>query len=467
MPSRARSGEMYAGEPRIMPGRVTVVSEPATTANPKSLSTTRPSAVSNTLLGLTSRCSTPARCAACRAASTPSPIRATRSGGSGPSWEITSCSERDGTYSITIHCRLSDSTMSYIRITLRWLSRAAGITISLTATSRSSASSWASQTVPMPPRPSGRTRRYRWAISVRDIAMVLRKYPPVTHDTHRPLVQARAALEPMVIVFSRRGEAWGMERNGADEHAGRRVLLCRGRELADARRVRRGLRGAAAGVRRPGAAAGRQAAPRPPVPAAGAHRPAAPGPSNVDRRRALRDPLPRAAHRGPRARWRGAAAQPGRAGVRPAVGHRQAAVGDVAGRGPAGRALGDHLEGAPLHDRRRGGLGPRGVAAGYRAGTRAAARRQGVAAPARAVDRVADRGRAPRRRPRAAPAAGPSPDPCPQPAHPPGDPRLRPGPADQRTPAGQPFGPFPQRADRPAPALGMDAGEPGGGQAHP
>src|SRR5262249_37361386 len=69
IPSRARSGEMYAGEPRTIPGRVTVAS-PGMVASPKSVSTTRPSSVRSTLLGLTSRCSTPARWAARSAPST-------------------------------------------------------------------------------------------------------------------------------------------------------------------------------------------------------------------------------------------------------------------------------------------------------------------------------------------------------------------------------------------------------------
>ena len=92
---------MYAGEPMIIPVRVTVTS-PSIVARPQSVSTTRWSD-SSTLLGFTSRCTMPARCAAHSAASTASPIRATSGGGSGPSSTMTWCSDRDGTYSMTIH----------------------------------------------------------------------------------------------------------------------------------------------------------------------------------------------------------------------------------------------------------------------------------------------------------------------------------------------------------------------------
>ena len=83
-PSRARSGAMYAGEPSTRPVRVTFGS-PGSVARPKSVSTTRPSSPSSTLPGLTSRCSTPAWCAALSAPSTPSPISAARRTETGPS----------------------------------------------------------------------------------------------------------------------------------------------------------------------------------------------------------------------------------------------------------------------------------------------------------------------------------------------------------------------------------------------
>ena len=56
----------------------------ASSAIPKSDSTTRPSPVISTFAGFTSRWSTPAACAASSADSTARPIRAARSGGSGP-----------------------------------------------------------------------------------------------------------------------------------------------------------------------------------------------------------------------------------------------------------------------------------------------------------------------------------------------------------------------------------------------
>ena len=123
MPSRARSGAMYAGEPRTRPVRVTLGS-PGTVARPQSVSTTRPSSAISTLPGLMSRCRTPRRWAARSAPSTPSPISAARAGGSVPSSARTSCSERLATYSITIHGSPSVRRTSKIRTTLTWLSRA-------------------------------------------------------------------------------------------------------------------------------------------------------------------------------------------------------------------------------------------------------------------------------------------------------------------------------------------------------
>ncbi len=99
-PSAARSGATYWGEPRTRPGRVIAPSPPWNTASPKSVSSTRPSRASSTFAGFTSRCSTPASCAARSAASTDRPISAARPGGSGPSVSMISWSERDGTYSM-------------------------------------------------------------------------------------------------------------------------------------------------------------------------------------------------------------------------------------------------------------------------------------------------------------------------------------------------------------------------------
>ena len=78
------------------------------------------------------------------------------------------------------------------------------------------------------------------------------------------------------------------------------------------------------------------------------------GPADLGRRPALPDPLPRAAHLAAQARRARAAAQPRRAGLRPAARHDQAGLGGLAGRGAGRRPVGADLQGAPLHDRRRG-----------------------------------------------------------------------------------------------------------------
>src|SRR5690606_16256923 len=101
---RARSGARNSGEPTTSP--VIVSAElPSTIAMPKSVSTTRPSLAISTLAGFTSRCSTPAACAARSAASTSAPIPAARAGDIGPSASSTSASDRPRTSSITIHGR--------------------------------------------------------------------------------------------------------------------------------------------------------------------------------------------------------------------------------------------------------------------------------------------------------------------------------------------------------------------------
>ena len=67
----------------------------------------------------------------------------------------------------------------------------------------------------------------------------------------------------------------------------------------------------------------------------------------------LQPRLPPAPHRAAGARRRRRAAQPGRTGDVAAARPHQAALGDVDGRGPRGRALGAHLQDPPLHGRRR------------------------------------------------------------------------------------------------------------------
>ncbi|PSK48316.1 hypothetical protein B0E38_06268 [Streptomyces sp. 111WW2] len=149
---------------------------PSTLAIPKSVSTTRPSFASSTLAGFTSRCSTPAACAARSAASTSAPISAARRGSNGPSASSRSARDSPRTSSITIQGRPPSVATSYTVTTLGWEIRAAahasrssrayirptsvcdspaGARTSLTATSRRSTSSRARHTVPMPPSPSG------------------------------------------------------------------------------------------------------------------------------------------------------------------------------------------------------------------------------------------------------------------------------------------------------------------------
>ncbi len=153
---------------------------PSTLAIPKSVSTTRPSFDSSTLAGFTSRCSTPAACAARSAASTSAPISAARSGANGPSASSRSARDSPRTSSITIQGRSPSVATSYTVTTLWWATRAAahasrssrayirrtslsgspeGARTSLTATSRFSTSSRARHTVPMPPSPRGDRRR--------------------------------------------------------------------------------------------------------------------------------------------------------------------------------------------------------------------------------------------------------------------------------------------------------------------
>jgi hypothetical protein len=106
-PFAARSGAIYRGDPRINPVCVSAPSPSSINADPKSVNNTRPSSATNTLLGLTSRCTTPARCAASNADNTANPTPATSAGGNGPLSLITCNNDRAGTYSITIHGRSS------------------------------------------------------------------------------------------------------------------------------------------------------------------------------------------------------------------------------------------------------------------------------------------------------------------------------------------------------------------------
>ena len=107
-----RSGAQNPGVPTTMPVCVSAGS-PSTAAIPKSVSTARPSRVSSTLPGLTSRCTIPAAWALASAPSSIIPVSAARRGGSGPSSASTRSSERAVTSSITIHGVPSASITSW------------------------------------------------------------------------------------------------------------------------------------------------------------------------------------------------------------------------------------------------------------------------------------------------------------------------------------------------------------------
>lgn len=175
---RTRSGEMYSGEPTNAPVSVSCCS-PSTWAIPKSVRTTRSPVPSMTLSGLTSRCRMPIAWAAISASRTARPIRAASRGSRVPSWRR-SPSDGPRTSSMTIHGLPSSTATSWTVTTEGWSIRAAarasrcmrwctvlcsrsprcsGTRGSLTATSRSTTSSWARHTVPIPPCPSRASSR--------------------------------------------------------------------------------------------------------------------------------------------------------------------------------------------------------------------------------------------------------------------------------------------------------------------
>ena len=78
----------------------------------------------------------------------------------------------------------------------------------------------------------------------------------------------------------------------------------------------------------------------------------------MDRRPELQPRVPRPPHRAARARELGAPAGSDRADLLPAARPLEAAVGDVADRGPGGRPLRADHEDPPLPDRRDRGRGP-------------------------------------------------------------------------------------------------------------
>ncbi|CAA9233720.1 MAG: Wax ester synthase/acyl-CoA:diacylglycerol acyltransferase, partial [uncultured Blastococcus sp.] len=257
---------------------------------------------------------------------------------------------------------------------------------------------------------------------------------------------------------------------GPDERTRCGLLLRGEREHPDARGVGRGVRGTRPHLRRRGAADPGQAAQGAAVPAARAPGTPAAGPATVGGRPALPDPLPRAAHRGPPSGQRRAAAQPGRPRPGPAPGHGQTAVGAVAGRGPGRGPVGAHLQGPPLHGRRRRRHGP--DAADVRPATRRHARvGEGLDAAAQPLD-AGDHGRLGHREPdQPAPAAGELAGARQPGAGGPGAGGVGPDAGPVGPVAGQagdhPHRTVAQRPDRPAPPLGLDGGEVRGVQGRP
>ena len=108
---RIRSGAVNPGEPITMPVWVSLGS-PWKVAMPKSVSTARSSLPSSTLLGLTSRCMTPAACATLSAESSCRAISAARRGDSGPDAASTWSRDCALTSCMTIHGRPSSSHTS-------------------------------------------------------------------------------------------------------------------------------------------------------------------------------------------------------------------------------------------------------------------------------------------------------------------------------------------------------------------
>src|SRR6266540_4216148 len=178
---------------------------------PKSVIFAVPLSLSRTLPGLTSRCTTPTRCASARASASWAPIPEARAGSSGPLARTVSVSVWDRTYSITSHGWPSCMTTSKMPTAFGWLSRAiirpsriarrravsapspyrysAPVTC-LTATSRCSVSSRASQTVPMAPAPIRRTRAYRPAITPGSLILAFPQLRPAPSHVRRAAAPA-------------------------------------------------------------------------------------------------------------------------------------------------------------------------------------------------------------------------------------------------------------------------------------
>ena len=182
-------------------------------------------------------------------------------------------------------------------------------------------------------------------------------------------------------------------------HLDRRIVPASGgARVAHAHRRRADLRRPGAGVRGLPRPRPRPAAPGAALPPEARHAAAGDRPAAVGRRSGLQPRVPRAPHGAAPAGHRGAAVPAGLADRLPAAGPLQAAVGELAGRGPRGRPLRAHLQDPPRagrrHLRRRPGVGA------VRRRARARCRRdrsRAVAPRARAVLRRAGPGRRARR----------------------------------------------------------------------
>ena len=159
-----------------------------------------------------------------------------------------------------------------------------------------------------------------------------------------------------------------------------------GADLAHAHRRRADLPGAATAVRRLPQPRPQPAAPGAALPAEAGHAAARVRTAAVGRRSRLQHRVPRAPHRAAGAGQRGAAVPADLADRLPAARPRQAAVGELAGRGARGRPVRGDLEDPPLARRRRlrGRSRDRDVRSRARSAGPAGGSRT-VAAPARAV----------------------------------------------------------------------------------
>src|SRR5437764_5373402 len=210
VPPEACSGAMYSAVPSTVWPVVSAVAA-VDRAMPKSTSVTVPSAEISRLAGLTSRWTTPRRCAASSASAAWATIDMVSPAGSRPVAAIFSDSCRPSTYAITRYVTVpSGRTLrpkSYTLAMCRWLSAAmvrasarnrasklgsrsrAGRS-TLTATVRPSARSVARHTSPIPPPATGSSSRYR-SLSTSPVASTLQQYPT------RPGLTPTANLGPL------------------------------------------------------------------------------------------------------------------------------------------------------------------------------------------------------------------------------------------------------------------------------